>query len=265
MSVIKNLLGAFVPIRERRESSGTLAALNAEITHPCNGCEFASVYVNAGAGTWNATLEFTGSIDGTSFFPVLAWPISNACNGGTIPLASQPLTTEAINTTSVIRTYSVGVGQFKMIRVRASAWAAGSAAVTIISEAAASSNPYVLNQRANSLAVTNTGAASASVTATLPPVAGLRHYIDRIDITRSATAALTASATPVVVTTTNIPGALAFTFGSDAGGIGIDKTVSLDAGSSGLACSVAGTATTIVCPVYTGVIWRVNVTYRLGL
>jgi hypothetical protein len=265
MSIIRNLLAAFVPVRERRESIGSLATLNAEVVHDCNGCEAASVYVNAGAGTWNSSLEFSASIDGTNFFSVLAWPLSNACSGGTIPSAGQPIVLEAINTTSVIRTYVIGCGQFKKIRVRASAWVAGSADVTIISEAAASSNPYVMNQRANTLTVTATGVAGAAVTATLPAVAGLRHYIDRVDIVRSATAALTAALAPVVVTSTNIPGALAFTFGADTGGIGVDKMQSLDAGSSGLACTAAGVATTIVCPVYTGVIWRVNVTYRLGL
>mgnify|MGYP003561930031 CR=1 FL=1 len=37
------------------------------------------------------------------------------------------------------------------------------------------------------------------------------------------------------------------------------------AGGAGLAASAVNTATTVVCPVYTGVIWRVNVSYRLGL
>ena len=93
----------------------------------------------------------------------------------------------------------------------------------------------------------------------------MRHYIDRISVLRSATAALTASATPVLVTTTNIPGLPVLTFGSDAGGVGVDKEQVVDFGGTGAAATALGTATTVVCPVYTGVIWRVNVAYRLGL
>jgi hypothetical protein len=96
-------------------------------------------------------------------------------------------------------------------------------------------------------------------------VAGLRHYIDRIDVTRSASTALTANAAPVLVTTTNIPGLPSLTFGSNAAAIGDDKTVALDFGASGMAASAAGVATTVVCPVATGVIWRINVAYRLGM
>ena len=47
--------------------------------------------------------------------------------------------------------------------------------------------------------------------------------------------------------------------------IGIDKEMRLDFGSTGLAATTLGTNTTVVCPVYTGVIWRVTVGYRLGL
>jgi hypothetical protein len=93
----------------------------------------------------------------------------------------------------------------------------------------------------------------------------LRHYIDRVSVVRSATAALTASATPVVVTTTNLPGTPALTFGSDAGGIGVDREQIFEFGGAGIATSAVNTATTIVAPVWTGVIWRVNVSYRLGL
>jgi spore coat protein U-like protein len=96
-------------------------------------------------------------------------------------------------------------------------------------------------------------------------MAGLRHYIDRIDINRTATAALTASATPVLVTTTNLPGSLTLTFGADAGGVGVDKMQTLDFGSSGLSASAASSSSSIVCPAYAGVIWRVNVIYRFGL
>lgn len=266
MSIFRNLAAAFVPVRERRESSGTLSANGAEVVHDCNGDEAALIYLNAGAPTWNATYAIEGSADGTNYFALPAYPFVPGCNGGTIPHAAQPLLTEAINTTNVFRALCVNVGQVRKLRIRLSAWTSGSAAVTINSEAQASLHPNVLAQKTGSLLQSAVSAsAGAAITATLPAVAGLRHYIDFIRVTRSATAALTASATPVNVTTTNLPGSPILTFGSDAAGIGIDKFDELDFGSSGMGASVVNTATAVVCPAYTGVIWRINVGYRLGL
>ena len=53
------------------------------------------------------------------------------------------------------------------------------------------------------------GAATATLTLAAPG-AGLRHYITGLRIERHAAALLVAGTTPVVVTTTNLPGALAF-------------------------------------------------------
>lgn len=265
MSILKNLSGVFVPVRERREASGSLAALNAEVVLDVNGDNCAQIYIDGGGATFTATYVVEGTVDGTNYGALLAFPNTPFCVGGTIPLAGQPLLLEAVSAASLKRAVEVNCGGLKKIRVRLSAYTAGTANVVINASEAESINPYVANQKAATLVVTATGAVSTAVTATLPAVAGLRHYIDRIDVTRSATAALTASATPVLVTTTNLPGTPALTFGSDAGGIGVDKTVSLDFGASGLAASAVGTATTIVCPIYTGVIWRVNVAYRLGM
>ena len=55
------------------------------------------------------------------------------------------------------------------------------------------------------------------------------------------------------------------TMGSDAGGIGVDKELRVDFGGTGLAATALGTNTTVVCPAYVGVIWRINIGYRLGL
>lgn len=112
--------------------------------------------------------------------------------------------------------------------------------------------------------VSVTGAAAAAVTATLPAVAGQFHYIAFIEIVKMFTAANVASATPLVVTTTNLPGSLAFTFGQLTGVIGvIDRIVqSLD---NPLKSLVANTNSTIVCPATAGIIWRVNVYYFTGV
>lgn len=264
MSIIRNLSGTFVPVRERRETSGTLAANNAEVVLDVNGDSNALVYVQS--SSFIGTLEFTGASDsaGTGFYSIPAFPYAVGSAGGTIPPSAQPLLVDALVAANTVRVYAVPCGQLKKVRVRVSAYTSGSAAVTITSDTSETLNASIW-LRPTTLMVTATGAAGAAVTATLPAVTGLRHIVDFIRVTRSATAVLTASATPTVVTTTNLPGTPALTFGQDAAAQGVDREVVLDFGGSGLAASVLGTATTVVCPIYTGVIWRINVGYRLGL
>lgn len=248
----------------RGSASGTVGALNAEVVLSLGGESNALVYVQS--TSFIGTLEFTGvsDVSETGYFPVVAYPYAVGSAGGTIPPSAQPLLTDALVAANTSRVYAVPVGQLRRLRVRASAYTSGSCVITITADANDSLNTAILS-RPTTLFVTATGAASAAVTATIPAVTGLRHVIDFIQVTRSATAALTAAATPVLVTTTNLPGSPALTFGSDAAGIGLDKDVKLDFGSSGLAASALGAATTVVCPIYTGVIWRVYVAYRLGL
>ena len=109
------------------------------------------------------------------------------------------------------------------------------------------------------LFATATGIAAAAVTLTLPQTASARHRITQIQVDAYTTVARNGTATPVVVTTTNLNG-LAFTFGS-AGAVGAverDSILSLN----GVDADVANTATTIVCPATASVIWRVNVVYE---
>lgn len=264
MSILKNLLGNFMPHFESRRSSGSIAVNGGEVVHAVDGDESVTIYIQS-TGTLNATYSFQGSINGTDYFDLISYPYAPANIAGTLPQPAQPVVSEAVNVADVRRLYCAAVGGLRSIRVRLTTWTAGTAVITITSDDCASISPYVRDNKSATLAVTATGAASAAVTLTIPAVVGLRHYIDVIKVTRSATAALTASATPVVVTTTNLPGAPALTFGSDVAGIGIDKEGELDFGGAGLAASAVNTATTVVCPVYTGVIWRVNAVYRLGL
>lgn len=113
-------------------------------------------------------------------------------------------------------------------------------------------------------AVSITGAASAAVTATLPAVAAAFHYITAIEITKYVAAALTGAAVPSVVTSTNLPGALAWsvgTAGATVGGIADRLVMSFVKPLKSAALNVA---TTIVCPLQTNAIWRVNVFYHVG-
>lgn len=262
MSILRNLLNAVVPIRERREATGLLNSNGAEVVFAVNGDESVTWY---GASTaFIGTLEFAGSVDGVNFLPLPAYPLAVASVGGTIPQSGQPLLVIALVAANTNVTYVQPCGQYRAVRCRVTAYTSGSLTIAANADTQPGANTAVLAKPAT-LVVTNTGAVSTAVTATLAAVAGLRHVLDFIQVTRSATAALTASATPVLVTTTNLPGTPVMTFGSDAGGIGVDKEVKLDFGAVGLAATALGTATTVVCPVYTGVIWRVTVCYRLGL
>lgn len=109
------------------------------------------------------------------------------------------------------------------------------------------------------IAVTATGIAGAAVTCTLPAAASVFHYIQAMQITKYAAAALTGVAAPVIVTTTNLPGSPAFTFPTaQAIGTSVDEDL---IGIDALRSSVVNTATTIVCPATANVIWRVNVFY----
>jgi hypothetical protein len=264
MSRLTNLDGAFVPVRERRSATGTLAGLNAEVVLPLNGDSMALVTVVS--NSFVGTLEFTAAGDsgGANYVPVPAFPYSLGCVGGTIPVAAQPIITDALVAAMTLRTYAIPCGQMWNLRVRASAYTSGTCAVTMTSDTAETIN-LALWLRPTTLLVSATGAAGAAVTATLPAVPGFRHVVDFIRVTRSATALLTAAAAPVVVTTTNLPGPPALTFGADAAPLGVDKEGVLDFGASGLAATAVNTATTVVCPATPNVIWRVNVGYRLSV
>ena len=262
MSIIKNLLNAFVPVRERREAAGILNTNGAEIVFDVNGDENVTW-----AGTSTAfigTIEFAGSVDGTNFYPLPAYPLAVASVGGTIPLSGQPLLSIGLVAANTSVVYVQPCGQFRKLRCRVTAYTSGTLIVAANSDTQLSANSAII-AKPSTLLVTTTAAVSVAATATLPAVSGLRHVVDFISVIRSATSALTPAAAPVLVTTTNLPGNPALTFGADAGGIGVDKEVKLDFGGTGLAAVTLGTATTVVAPVYTGVIWRITVGYRLGV
>jgi hypothetical protein len=114
-----------------------------------------------------------------------------------------------------------------------------------------------------SLWVTGTAGTGVALTATLPLVASQFHYISSIEIMAYSTAARTGGATPIIVTTTNLPGNPAWTFAT-AAAIGTTDTKFFTYNSP-VKSAVVGTATTIVCPATTGVIWRINVNYFTGV
>jgi hypothetical protein len=108
-------------------------------------------------------------------------------------------------------------------------------------------------------------AANTQVTATLPAAgAGLFHYITGIYLFHSCTTAVTGSAINTI-TTTNLPGSLAFTNGN-ACAVGSDNPFAqIPLSSTPLKSSVANTDTTFVCPAQGAAAFcRMNIFYFIA-
>ena len=116
------------------------------------------------------------------------------------------------------------------------------------------SDPVVVS----TLTVTVTGAADAAVTLTLPAVAGAHHCLVLIEIVKYVTTAIAASATPVIVNTTNLRDA-DYTF-RRVGAVG-DIEVVVYQPTQPIRSTTANTDTTFVFPAVTGVKWVATVHY----
>jgi len=117
---------------------------------------------------------------------------------------------------------------------------------------------------ASTLAVTVTATVGLAATLTLPaPAAGLFHYITSLEIVCFATALKTAGATPVLVTTTNLPGSPIYSFAAAAAAAGTTD-IHLLVPTTPLKSAAAATATTVVAPATLLTIWRMNVTYYVA-
>ena len=111
--------------------------------------------------------------------------------------------------------------------------------------------------------LTTISAANTAVTLTLPAVAAQFHYITRISISmhNTSAAAVVGSAVTLAFTSSNIPGAVAWTEGN-ALAAGISKLVCDESLVSPIRSSVVNTATTIVAPACgAGVLVRLTAYY----
>ena len=237
-----DLRSATLHPREAIFSTATLGSLNAETIIFADGCGTVSIDLR---GTFSMTIEVAGTVDGTNWTLIPMRPINVA----------SVLYVAAITGT----TAGTWVGQcagFRQVRARVTAYTSGSATTTLAANTALY-DPTIFGPVTNSIG-TAVGASGAAVTLTLAaPGAGLRHYLTYLAINRFAAAVLTAAAAPVTVTTTNLPGTLAFSFPAEAAALGtIDRW--REDFAFPVASSAQNTATTIVCPVTTGVIWRVT-------
>jgi hypothetical protein len=237
-----DLRSATLHPREAIFSTAALASNGAETIIVSDGCATVTLELR---GTFSLTMEVAGTVDGTNWTPIPMRPVNQAA---------------VAYVASVVGTAAgVWVGQcagYRQVRARVTAYTSGSATTTLAANNATYDN--LMFGPVTTGVGTAVGASGAAVTLTLAsPGAGLRHYLTYLSINRFAAAALTAAAAPVTVTTTNLPGSLAFSFGAEAFPQG-----SLDRWREDFAFPIAssaqGTATTIVAPVTTGVIWRVT-------
>jgi len=245
MAVIYDSLGNEVKPRADTVAANTSLIMSAssQVMDLQGGESCAAIYINAVTTT---VYQFEGTIDGSNYF--------------TIPVLNQQ--TQAFTSLiSAVGVYYASVNGYKSVRLRVTT---GGTVGNIFMRASLSDYMTYTTPIPTTLSVTATGAAGAAVTLTVPAAgAGLFHYFTRIIIQRFATAALTAAAAPVIVTTTNLAGSRQLSFPADAALQGTMYTEEISP-SQPIKSSTANTATTIVCPVTTGIIWRVTADYYVG-
>lgn len=236
-------------ITDARTIGATLNALNAEVLMDLNGHAVALFHLQTGAAS--LTVVFEATVDGTNYFGLPG-----------LNVATESMLASVIVTTTQSSVYAVGVTGFRRVRARVSAYTSGT--ITINCRATQSDFAIYARPVPSTLAVTITAAAAAGATLTLPaPGAGLFHYITSLTIVRNATAALAGTAT-LVITSTNLPGALAWSVGNAMNAGGTQPDVYL-APTTPLKSSVANTATTVVMPAPgAAVLWRAVATYYIG-
>jgi hypothetical protein len=242
MKLSRNLTpGQLLDPRENLFLLGNLGALNAEIVADADGCSTVSIDLR---GTFNLTVQVQGTIDGTNWQLIPVRPAS-----GGIFVAAVAGTAPGI--------WLGSCAGYRRVRAIVTAYTSGTAIAVLMASNAMFDDFARLGSVTPSIGTT-VGAAGAAVTLTLAsPGLGLRHYLTYLSINRFASALLTAAAAPVTVTTTNLPGPLAFSFPAEAAAQG-----TIDRWREDFAYPIASTAqnaaTTIVCPATTGVIWRIT-------
>jgi hypothetical protein len=236
-------------VTDARPITATLSALNGEVVMDLNGASTATFDLRTAA--MNATLVFEGTVDGTNYIGLPA-----------LDILTEAYLAAVVITTTLAKTYTVGVTGIRRIRCRVSAYTSG----TVVVAARGSIADLIIYGKdfPAQLWVTVTAAANTGATITLPAAgAGLFHYLTMLDITRNATAALAGTAT-LVITSTNLTGSPAWSVGNAmiAGGTQIDVRNDF---SKPIKSSVANTNTTIVMPVPgAAVLWRGNCAYYVG-
>lgn len=235
------LVGQPLHPRENIGVSGSLGALNAVVVAPCDGCATVSIDLR---GTFNLTVEVQGTVDGVNWTLIPVRPqlggiyVRGLVGSGT-------------------GVWMASCAGFTSVRAIAAAYTSGAVTVALVASTARF-DPFADAGGVTSNIGTVTAAIGVAATLTLAaPGIGLRHYITYLAINRFAGAVLTPAATPVLVTTTNLPGTLVFSVPIEAAAQGTMDRYREDFAWPLMAVA-QNTATTIVAPVLTGAIWRIT-------
>lgn len=234
--------GATLHPRENLFANATLGSLNAETIVDCHGAS--TVYVDL-RGTFSLTIEIAGTVDGTNWQLIPVKPINQAAIIYVAAIAG-----------TAAGTWAGECGGYTQVRARVTAYTSGAATTNLTASNASLPLAHSLNITANTATIPGTAGAATTLTITAAG-AGLRHYLTYLAINRFATALLTAGTAPITVTTTNIPGSLAFSFPAEAAAQGTLDRWREDFAFP-IATSALNTNTTIVCPATTNVIWRIT-------
>ena len=229
---------------DARTISGNLGALDAESIMDLNGHSTAVFDIR---GTFVATVSFEGTVDGTNY---VAIPVFNQA-------------TEVVSLTAAAAgIFIASVSGFRRVRARVSAYTSGTVVASLrgsIADCLIKAPPIPATTW-----VTNTAASGSICTLSLAAAgAGLFHYITELQIIKFAAAALTAAAAPVIATTTNLTGSPAFSFQADGAAQGTSEKQQFEPNQP-FKSAAANTATTIVGPATTSIIWRINAAYYVG-
>jgi hypothetical protein len=232
-------------LTDNRANVLTLAAVNAETVLFCKNTNSVAIEVR---NTFVGTMVVQYSIDGTNYDQA---PIFN------------PITELFIVNISTVGKYVCHLPSgTKQVRVLMNAYTSGSAFVSL--RGSEGDNFIYAKPIPTTSSITSTAALSAALTNTVSAAGlGLFHYITRIRISKYCGAALTAAAAPSIVTTTNLATTPSFDF-KTLGAQGDSEILDLQFTGNPLKSTTANTATTFVCPVLTGAIWKVTVFYYVG-
>lgn len=233
--------------REAQFVQGALGSVNAEVICDCDGSASVSLDLR---GVFSLNCEVAGSVDGVNWTPIPLKPVNTAAK----------LYVASVNG-SVSGVWMGSCAGYRKVRARATAFTSGAATATLVA------NTVMLDQSLDGLVatpITVTAAVGLIATLSIPaPGAGLRNYLTYIAINRIAGLALTAAAVPVVVTTTNLPNAMAFSLPADTAAQGTLFALREDFAYP-LISTAQNVATTIVGPATAGVIWRISAAYYVA-
>jgi hypothetical protein len=230
--------------RENLFLVGILGALNAELQTDCDSASTVSLDLR---GTFSHTVQVQGSIDGTNWTLI---PMRSAL-GGAFVLG-------IVGTVSGI--WMGSCTGYRKVRAIVTAYTSGGSTATLMASNALFDD-FAKNGSVTALIGTVTAAADVAATLTLAaPGVGLRQYLTYLRITKFAAALLTPAATPILVTTTNLPGTPVFSLPADAATQGTVFAYQEDFAYP-LMASAQNTALTVVAPLTTGVIWRITAGY----